>query len=93
MEEADMERAEEAACVVPEGDIAVVVGKEVDCRGEDTKPLVKPRANEGSSSSAAAAAWVPDNLVMVGFVVDENAFNATSTGGQAGRRAGGRRRD
>ena len=65
MEEADMERAEEAACVVPEGDVAVVVRKEVDCRGEETKPLVNPRANEGSSSSATAAAWVPDNLVMV----------------------------
>ena len=62
-----MERAEEAACVVPEGDIAVVVGKEVDCRGEGMKPLVNPRANEGSSISAAAAAAarVPDNLVMV----------------------------
>ena len=68
MEEADMERAEEAACgVVPEGDVAVVVRKEDDCRGEDTKPLVNPRANEGSSISAAAAAAarVPDNLVMV----------------------------
>ena len=69
MGEADMDRAEEAAwCVVPDDDVAVVwVGKDTDCRGEDTKLLVNPRVNEGSSRSAAAAAaaWVPDNLVMV----------------------------
>lgn len=66
MGEADMDRAEEAACVVPDDDIAVVKGKDTDCRGEDTKLLVNPRVNEGSSrSAAAAAAWVTDNLVMV----------------------------
>ena len=71
MGEADMDRAraEEAACVAPDDDVAVVwVGKDTDCRGEDTKLLVNPRVNEGSSRSAAAAAWVPDNLVMVNVV-------------------------
>lgn len=65
MGEADMDSAEEAACVAPDDDVAVVVGKDTDCRGEDTKLLVNPRVNEGSRN-AAAAAW--DNLVMVGMV-------------------------